>query len=252
MSVARGHTELDHIALHRKYGPVVRIAPNEVSFSSPKAAKEVLSAGKGFHKTDFYGVFPPPENPDIFTETREHVHAQKKRVAAHPYSLAAMQQLNPFIEGTIRQLVSKLDGYADGSTKICDLGNWLHYFAFDVLGEVAFSRSFGFLEAGFDVGNTIKAIDDSQWYNGIVAQVPFLDQFLRRNPLWKYIPFLATKNALITRIAFAEMEKRKPFSSDVEKEPGRRDLLDSLIKGHRAKPDQFSERDVFAVAHGAM
>jgi hypothetical protein len=55
ISTARGHTEHDHIALHRKYGPVVRIAPEELSFASPQAGRDILTAGKGFHKTDFYG-----------------------------------------------------------------------------------------------------------------------------------------------------------------------------------------------------
>lgn len=111
---------------------MVRIAPHELSFSSPNAAKDIFTVGKGFRKTDFYGVFPPPENPDIFTETRESVHAQKKRVAATPYSLAAMQQLSSFVDDTEKLLMEKLDGFASAPGKMCDLGDWLHYFAFDV------------------------------------------------------------------------------------------------------------------------
>ena len=110
---------------------MVRIAPNELSFSSPEAALELFKTGKGFHKTDFYGVFPPPENPDIFTETRESVHGVKKRYAATPYSLASMQQSTSRIEGTVKLLISKLDEFAT-SDRVCDLGEWLHFFAFDV------------------------------------------------------------------------------------------------------------------------
>ena len=128
-----GHTEQHHIALHNKYGPAVRIAPNEVSFSNPKAAIDIFKTGKGFRKTEFYGVFPPPENPDIFTETREAVHGVKKRYAATPYSLASMQQSTPRIEETEKLLISKLDEFTDNN-KICDLGDWLHFFAFDVSG----------------------------------------------------------------------------------------------------------------------
>lgn len=109
----------------------MRIAPNEVSFSSPDAAIELFKTGKGFHKTDFYGVFPPPENPDIFTETRESVHGIKKRYAATPYSLASMQQSTPRIEATEKLLLSKLDEFTSGN-RVCDLGDWLHFFAFDV------------------------------------------------------------------------------------------------------------------------
>jgi hypothetical protein len=257
-STASGRTHLDHIALHRRYGPVVRIAPNEVSVASPEAARTLLSAGKRFFKTPFYGVFPPPENPDIFTEVREDVHATKKRVANVPYGMAAMQQLSPFIDDSIEVLMRKVGEHVESGDgkKVFDLGDYLHYFAFDVLGEVAFSRAFGFLEQGRDVDDAIKTIDQSQTYNGIVGQVPELDFLLRRNPLWQFVPWLSTKNALITRMALEEMARRQPFDKDngglLRSGDGRQDLMASLIQGHLKDPQRFGEGDVFAVAHGAM
>ncbi|KAK3294215.1 cytochrome P450 [Chaetomium fimeti] len=255
-STASGHTHLDHIALHRRHGSVVRIAPGEVSVSSPEAARTLLSAGRRFFKTPFYGVFPPPENPDIFTETREDVHAAKKRVANVPYGMAAMQQLGPFIDDTVELLVRRIGEHVDAAKGVFDLGDYLHYFAFDVLGEVAFSRGFGFLAEGRDVDGAIKTIDNSQVYNGIVGQVPELDYLLRRNPLWRFVPWLSTKNALITRMALEEMARRQPFDKDhgglLRSGDGRQDLMASLIQGHLKDPERFREGDVFAVAHGAI
>lgn len=44
--------------LHVRYGPVVRLAPNEVSFTSPGAVKEIYcSGGSGYDKTEFYDLF---------------------------------------------------------------------------------------------------------------------------------------------------------------------------------------------------
>lgn len=44
--------------LHLRYGPVVRIAPKEVSFTSWAAVKEIYcSGGSGFDKTEFYDMF---------------------------------------------------------------------------------------------------------------------------------------------------------------------------------------------------
>ncbi|KAK5255321.1 hypothetical protein LTS06_000342 [Exophiala xenobiotica] len=148
LSTYSGHTEWDYIALHQKYGPVVRVAPNELSFASPNAARDIFAVGKGFTKTEFYKVcleavaialftdfhqvFPPAHNPDIFTETREWKHAQMKRAAVTPYSLASMQKRAHLIEDVQKQLVETIDRYVSPAGKICDLGNLLHYFAFDV------------------------------------------------------------------------------------------------------------------------
>lgn len=44
--------------LHKKYGPVVRVGPNEVSFTSIAALKEIYgSGGSGYDKTEFYDLF---------------------------------------------------------------------------------------------------------------------------------------------------------------------------------------------------
>ncbi|TKW48349.1 putative sterigmatocystin biosynthesismonooxygenase [Colletotrichum tanaceti] len=44
--------------LHQMYGPVVRIAPNEVCFTSYVAVKEIYcSGGSGYDKTEFYDLF---------------------------------------------------------------------------------------------------------------------------------------------------------------------------------------------------
>lgn len=44
--------------LHQKYGPIVRLGPNEVSFTSLEAIKEIYtSGGSGYDKTEFYSLF---------------------------------------------------------------------------------------------------------------------------------------------------------------------------------------------------
>lgn len=112
---------------------MVRIGPNEVSFASPAAAKTIFTVGKGFHKTDFYTNFLPAATPDIFTEIREDVHAVKKRYANPPYSLTSVQYHTDQIEALMQKLTNTLDEYAGhGESKVCNLGQWLHYFAFDV------------------------------------------------------------------------------------------------------------------------
>lgn len=249
----RGRTHEEHVALHRKYGPVVRLQPNQLSFASPEVARQVLAAGKGFHKTSFYWVFPPAGNPDIFTEIKEDVHAMKKRFVGQPYSLASFQAMTPWIEEVIQTLCSKLDTLCEKRTdkvqSIVDLGNYLHYFAFDVLGVVAFSKIFGFIEQGRDVDGAIEFIDTVQKYDGIVGQIPWLDYILRRSPIWDYLPFVTPiGNNYITRTALGQLMARQNGSVVVD----HRDLLTQLLEAHEKAPEKFTQEAVFAVAHGAI
>lgn len=159
-----------------------------------------------------------------------------------------MHTMAGFIEDTERLLAEKLNHMCQTADQYCNLGDYLHYFAFDVLGEIAFSRKFGFLEAGCDVEGAIKTIDDVQWYDGIVGQIPEWDFVFRRNPVWKLIPGWDPSNFLITRMALQEVEKRKRLG----KQWDRKDLLSQLIAAHEKAPHAFGKGDVFAVAHGAM
>lgn len=44
--------------LHLKYGPVVRLAPNEIAFANLEGVKEIYqSGGSGYDKTEFYDLF---------------------------------------------------------------------------------------------------------------------------------------------------------------------------------------------------
>jgi len=158
-----------------------------------------------------------------------------------------MQRLTPWIDQTEIILTEKLDEFAE-ERKICDLGDWLHFFAFDALGEIAFSRSFGFLADREDVANVIRTIDKSQTYNGIIGQVPWIDHLLRRNPFWQYIPCLATKNALITQVALNEMWIRKTETAKMD----RPDLLSQFLLASEKDNSKLSDGDVFAIVHGAM
>lgn len=44
--------------LHLRYGPAVRIAPDEASFASAAAVREIYcSGGSGYEKSEFYDMF---------------------------------------------------------------------------------------------------------------------------------------------------------------------------------------------------
>ena len=48
--VYKKRPELEHIRLHEQHGDVVRLGPNNLSFSNPKALKTIYGLNKGFTK----------------------------------------------------------------------------------------------------------------------------------------------------------------------------------------------------------
>lgn len=55
--VYKRRPERTHRRLHEKHGAVVRLGPNALSFSDPKALRTIYGLNKGFIKV--YGVFSP-------------------------------------------------------------------------------------------------------------------------------------------------------------------------------------------------
>ncbi|OAL28580.1 hypothetical protein AYO22_02774 [Fonsecaea multimorphosa] len=237
-SVYSGHTERDYIAVHKKYGKVVRVGPNELSFAAPAAAYDIFTPGNGFTKTDFYAVFPLR---DIFGEVREWKHAHMKRMAVVPYSLASVQKMGPYIEDVQKELIRKVGEYAKAA-KPCDLGELLHYFAFD---------RYGFLAQEKDVGGTIKFIDDSQRYNGLVGQMPEMRHLLRENPVLQLLMQLLRPRK-VAQMALKEIERRKESSGGFYVSSSKKDLLGQLLEASAKYPGKLSDWDVFSVAQGAI
>lgn len=71
-----------NIDLHRKYGPVVRIAPNEYSLDDPNAVKPIYGLGTTFTKGPWYTASGLPFKRDWnmfqFPENDKHIAIRKK------------------------------------------------------------------------------------------------------------------------------------------------------------------------------
>lgn len=60
VDVWKRRPEVTHIKLHEKYGDVVRLGPNTLSFANPAAPKAIYGLNKGFIKVRRRRTNPPP------------------------------------------------------------------------------------------------------------------------------------------------------------------------------------------------
>jgi hypothetical protein len=111
--------------LHKRYGPVIRIAPNEVS--SSKLSTEIYKFSGPLTKTDFYWVWGREtinKHKPLFVETNERVHSSYRRIVNPVYSLTNVLKNEGYINEVSKVFIERLGEYADQKEAI-DLGKWL-------------------------------------------------------------------------------------------------------------------------------
>ncbi|KAJ9637419.1 hypothetical protein H2204_004843 [Knufia peltigerae] len=190
-----------HLALHKKHGDLVRLGPNYVSVTGSRTyVPQIYGIGKGLVKSDFYSVFQNVVNgrraASLVAETDESAHAKSKRLIAHAYSLSTLVEYEGLVERTTVCFLDALEERfattrgATGDKKSrpsqsLDLARYLQFFAFDVIGELTFSRRLGFIESGTDVDNIMAAIGANFSYFSVLGQMPWLDEtLLGKNPIY--------------------------------------------------------------------
>ncbi|KAB5558443.1 cytochrome P450 [Coniochaeta sp. 2T2.1] len=119
--------------LHLQYGPVVRIAPNEVAFASHAAMKEIYcSSGSGFDKTEFYDLFMVYGRRTMFTTLNKEDHAKRKRILADRYANSNVVR-QPSISGISERAGRFGQICAQSVGGSLDLFIFLHSYAFDCI-----------------------------------------------------------------------------------------------------------------------
>ena len=165
-------TEQTYIGLHRRHGDIVRVGPAVLSFADPRAAKAIYALNKGLVKTDFYivqqAVARGERLPSLFSTTDEAYHARYRRCVSAAFAMTSLVSLEPLVDGTTRVFLAKTrEVFAEG--RVCNFSRWLQYYAFDVIGELTWSRRLGFVERNEDVDGIVAFISRFLSYAGPVC-----------------------------------------------------------------------------------
>jgi len=149
----RGTLPFDMLALHKQYGDVVRISPNELAFAHVASWQEIQghrSKGQAeFRKSEgFYRVIK--ERPtDIINAGREE-HSMLRRTLANGFSDKGLREQQPLITKYIDLLIKRLHENCQNGEVLLDISKWYNWTTFDVIGDLAFGEPFGCLEASTD------------------------------------------------------------------------------------------------------
>jgi benzoate 4-monooxygenase len=193
-------------AAHQRLGPVVRIAPNHLSFTDPAAYKDIYGHGNPLVKDDFYDHLGAG-NPSMAQAVDKIIHSAKRRNLSHVFAAKQITAMEPRVMVSVDRLCSALRVKAMGGKvgphdsyevvdRVFDLRPWLNMLSYDAISSMFFTNEYNFLEKGSDLcpsldemGNvkTVHAMDtfhSASIFNSTFAQLPRPLYTLSRKVLW--------------------------------------------------------------------
>lgn len=132
--------------LHEKYGPIVRIGPDEASIMDTAAAQVIYSVKGEYHKSTFYQKLVP-DVQSVFSTIRVDVHRRMRRLLSSSLSETGLKVHRAAVDRKARLAVQRMGEEMErrGAT---DVFHWSLSMATDVIGELSFGESFRTLETG--------------------------------------------------------------------------------------------------------
>ncbi|KAK1089156.1 hypothetical protein LTR33_000187 [Friedmanniomyces endolithicus] len=206
--------------LHRKYGPIVRLAPNELSFSDESVVNQLYSQQTAFMKAPIYETMSLPPL-GIFSLRNKAAHSQRRSLLSHAFFQQNVNDCMPIIE---QKLDSLLRSFSCNTSQTVDVFLRFRLFAFDVVGELFLGTSFGASEAG-TAPEYPHDVDRQFLFSGIKFNFPLLATFLSQIPLSSMKTFTqgGERLAQFGNSAFQEYIRR--YGRDSK----RRDLLTKVL-----------------------
>jgi hypothetical protein len=165
-------------ALHEKYGPVIWIAPNDISCADPYLRNQIYGFANEKKNETFFRKAPSYETGSIneefsfIFERRPEEARFGKKYLAHFYSEAGLIKFEDNFDLAVDGLVQGLDKHIVEPGKVCSLTSWMEYYCLDASCQITSNLSGGFCSAGKDLWNTIYGFRIIVQVIGILMPIP--------------------------------------------------------------------------------
>ncbi|KAH9434808.1 hypothetical protein MCOR02_003771 [Pyricularia oryzae] len=241
ISIFRGDVTFRVKALHDKYGNVVRITPDTLSYTDSQAWSDVYS----LKKTGSSGNLPKDPKfyvaaPDTST-ANDADHRRLRRVQAHAFSEKALTMQESFIQQHTDRYIKCLARAAQEADGVVDVVKWVNFLTTDLIGDLSFGETFGGLASGRlhpwleSVFTTLKTFT-------------FIREFLR-------LPSWATRLAVacIPKHMLEHQRSAVAFGADaararIERGSGKPDFMHYILRHEKDDEKGMSPDEIYMAA----
>lgn len=191
---------------HDRYGPVVRIAPDELTYIAPEAWKDIYTTRPQLLK-DPYSMTPPMNNANSLFTAQGHDHRRIRGAFINAFSDAALREQSVIIDDYAHQFVQRLKSDLDGHpSQTIDIQSIFGYAMFDIISDLTW-------------GESPKALQTSghhDWYRRFFLHAKFstvrncLSRFYGMDKILHYIFLRVTskQRSANTKLSFERIDRR--------------------------------------------
>lgn len=254
--VTQGRWEHVNIALHRRYGPVVRVGSDLYSFDSSESMKKIYGISSKFAKSDWYDAWkhPSPDRGTLFSERDLKSHADSRKRFQAMYSMSSLVNYEGYVDNCAEILSRRLTEFAQSGETI-DMARWFQHYAFDVIGDITYSQRFGFLDKGEDVAGLQAALHEVIRYGSVVGIYakwhPWLYDVTNRMGIGG-----ARGRDFLIKFVEQRMKQRKeekrsgvtPRGTNAQDENGPLDFLEKLMTANEKDPQKVTTYHVWTMS----
>ncbi|KAK8173506.1 cytochrome P450 [Phyllosticta citrichinensis] len=190
--------------LHQEHGDFVRVGSNDLSILDPDAVPLIYGFGTKCGKATWYDSSYPLAS--MHSSRNRQYHDARRRLWSISFSDKALRGYEPRVQKYTASLVRQLSAH---SGRPVDATKWFAFFAYDVMGELAFGKSFGTLEKGQEhfaitlLGEGLQAMAFlfPTWFSRCLSNTPLAASY------WRFLQYC---NAQLE-----ERVKNKPEVPDI-------------------------------------
>lgn len=242
ISQVRGTVHYRMLEFHEKYGPVVRLAPNELTYTTATALKEIYGnrSGKkpmppqfslGTHEKNMFGA-----TSFIWLESQQE-HHRHRRILAQGFSDASLKAQEPTIQEHTALLMERFRERA-ARGEVVDMWAWFNFFTFDVIGDLAFSEPFGCIDKG----------QFHPWITFIFSNLTnmmYAQMVTTMGCLGTFVQAMVPRRVMAQARAHAQTTRDKVDRRLARKEPGRPDIVSGIL-ARVDRPGGITRNELYA------
>ncbi|SMR42078.1 unnamed protein product [Zymoseptoria tritici ST99CH_1E4] len=247
LDLIRGNSPQYMLELHDQYGPVVRVAPNELIFNRPQAFKDIYGRKAGQKELRKDEMYASGMGEPTLLYCDETYHSYIRKLMAPGFSESALRKQETVVQSRLALLICKLHEEGQDGHASIDLMKWVNFFIFDVVGHLTYGDSFECL--------TSSALHP--WitkFTGLGRPMAYA-QASQRLPRFLRLPFLALMldRSLLSDRKFLYKTSEAKVQARIVKESPIPDFMGTLIESHKdgkMTALQLNSNAVFLMAAG--